>query len=100
MKFTPGPWMICPNTKSKLKIINKSPFGGIIAEASNWWADTETAKANAQLISSAPDLLDALYSILNVEGAARIGSESGALKGLDWKYHFDKVRNAITKAEC
>lgn len=45
------------------------------------------------------DLVDALHSALNVEGAARIGAESGALKGLDYKIHFDKIRKAIKKGE-
>ena len=42
---------------------------------------------------------EALQSILNVEGAARIGAQSGALKGLDWKKPFNKVRQAIKKIE-
>ena len=41
------------------------------------------------------DLIEALLSVLNVEGAARIGAESGALSGLDTRYHFDKVRQAL-----
>ncbi|KKL21026.1 hypothetical protein LCGC14_2449560 [marine sediment metagenome] len=50
------------------------------------------------LHDAAPELLEALESMFNVEGAARIGAESGALRGLDWKYHFDKARDAIKAA--
>lgn len=42
---------------------------------------------------------DALQSILNIENAAKIGAQSGALKGLDWKKPFDKVRKAIKEIQ-
>lgn len=41
-------------------------------------------------------MLDALYSILNVEGAALLSYSPGQpYHGLDCRYHFDKVRSAI-----
>ena len=54
---------------------------------------------DACLIAAAPDLLDALYSILNVETVAMYGN--AAMKSelrLNVKYHFDKVRQALAKA--
>ena len=45
------------------------------------------------------DLIDALMSLLNVEGAARIGAQSSAFSGLDVAYHFDKARAAIAKCD-
>jgi hypothetical protein len=48
---------------------------------------------------SVRDLLEACYSMLNVEAAARIGAEYPALKGLDIDYHFKKLRETIAKAE-
>ena len=45
--------------------------------------------------AAAPDLLDALHSLLNIEGAAL----AGAPPGLDVPWHFAKARAAIAKAE-
>ena len=56
-------------------------------------------EANASLISAAPEMLEACYSILNVEGLASAAERSvPAFKGVDVKYHFDKIRTAIAKA--
>jgi len=52
-----------------------------------------------KLKSTVAELTDAIHSLFNVEGAARIGAESGAFKGLDWKWHFDKARAALAKAK-
>jgi hypothetical protein len=49
--------------------------------------------------SAAPDLLAALYSALNLESAALLGKNYPSMNGLDVKYHFDKIRAAIRKAE-
>lgn len=46
---------------------------------------------NAQLRAA----VDALYSVLNVEGPALCGGELGAFEGLDVPWHFAKVREAI-----
>jgi hypothetical protein len=40
-------------------------------------------------------MLQALYSILNIEGAAEVGGQFGAFKGLEVTETFDKVRRAI-----
>ena len=40
-------------------------------------------------------LVAALKSALNTETVARIGSESGAMQGFDYKYHYDKIRTAL-----
>ena len=50
----------------------------------------------SRLTAAAPEMLDALYSILNIQGPA----EGGYLaEGLDVAWHFEKVRAAIAKAE-
>ena len=49
----------------------------------------------ANLFEASLDMLDALYSVLNIEGAAK----AGAFKGLDVGFHFDKVRKAIKRAD-
>lgn len=57
-----------------------------------------TRKYN-HMATAAPAMLDALYSILNVEHAALLGSQFPAAKGINIKYHFNKVRKAIKKAD-
>jgi len=44
-------------------------------------------------------LEQALETALNTETAARIGSESGAMQGFDYKYHYDKIRTALEAAK-
>ena len=44
---------------------------------------------------AAQQALDALYCILNTEGAAYLGAEAPAMEGLDVPYHFEQVRAAI-----
>ena len=40
-------------------------------------------------------LVEALYTALNTETVARIGSESGAMQGFDYKYHYDQILTAL-----
>ena len=60
-------------------------------------------KENAELIVKAVNshdaLVEALYTALNTETAARISSESGAMQGFDYKYHYDKIRTASEAAK-
>ena len=64
-------------------------------------ADLLIESADALAIQQAVNaqLLEALNSMLNVEGATRVGCECAAFEGLDWKYHFDKARDAIKAAK-
>jgi hypothetical protein len=45
------------------------------------------------------ELVDALISMLNLEGPARVGAREGAFKGLDVSWHVRKARAAITNAK-
>ena len=107
-EHTPGPWEVICNDMSNIssyvivRIADNLPIAGTIF-ATNTTDPTVTMTAeeefaNAKLIAAAPDLLEACLSILNTEGAARIGCESKAMEGLDWKYHYNKVRAAIKKS--
>lgn len=75
MKHTPGPWFIKPvsnaTVEGNLNIIQtESPTGkGYHISYSTSWDDNEDtkieAKANANLIAAAPDLLEALQAMLS-----------------------------------
>ena len=94
MKHTPGPWSVDPDSPNKFKVVTNRRYGGVIAETTAWWVDTQTARANAKLIAAAPDLLEAverLHSyIIHIEGA-----EPSGLRYVD---ALNLAQDAITKA--
>ena len=45
------------------------------------------------------ELIDALHTAMNTEAPASIGARSGAMKGFDTKYHYNKIRKAIKMGE-
>lgn len=93
-KHTPGPWK--QSDRAKFCILSTKPPRHTICVMQNH--HREDWLPNAKLIAAAPDLLDACYSMLNIEKAAIIGKElSRALDGLNVKYYYDKVRSAIKK---
>lgn len=49
------------------------------------------------LHAAAPALLEALESMLNVEGPAMLGGRSTVYYDMDVRYHFDKARAAIAQ---
>lgn len=57
----------------------------------------ESGMLDTKMITNeaAQEALNALYSILNVEGAAHLGAEAPVMEGLDVPWHFEKVRAAI-----
>ena len=66
---------------------------------SDWGAIVELNQQRAALVKQNDALVEALYTALNTETAARIGSESGAMQGFDYKYHYDKIRTALEAAK-
>tara|TARA_R100000963_G_C4640385_1_gene104046 strand:- start:1733 stop:2008 length:276 start_codon:yes stop_codon:yes gene_type:complete len=52
-----------------------------------------------KIVNSHDALVAALKSALNTETVARIGSESGAMQGFDYKYHYDKIRTALEESQ-
>jgi hypothetical protein len=66
-KHTPGPWIIRPIGGYP---IIQSETGVLVAKtdcslnSNNWTKDLNTARANADLIASAPELLEALEALL------------------------------------
>ena len=91
MSHTKGPWIVDGDNGEYISPIDG---GDIIAIAhilpidDNWddWSRGEQTKANALLISAAPDLLEALEQLL----------EYGSMTGPDWP--IDQAREAIDKA--
>ena len=66
---------------------------------SDWGAIVELNQQRAALVKQNDALVEALYTALNTETAARIGSESGAMQGFDYKYHYDKIRAALEQVK-
>jgi hypothetical protein len=90
-KHTEGPWKVSGNTE--LCITDVYDFSRFIGSASimgsnnNFKESYEEAKANARLMSAAPDLLDALESCVSY----------GSMTGDEWV--IEKARAAIAKAK-
>jgi hypothetical protein len=97
---TPAPWAVDGTLHSgDLDVISADGRIAMIddSRATGW--NEPTIKANARLIAAAPDLLEAIIALLNVESAALHGARSSvANNGLDVAYHFNKARAAIAKA--
>lgn len=84
---TPGPW--------EISIVHDSHFGCITYELDNKSETDGEAEANARLIASAPELLDALIGLLDEVVA------SGNATAIDfgWRGAVAASRAAIAKAE-
>jgi len=95
-KHTPGPWRATPRTPAPWVDVDRND-GRTLAVVQAGVKEDLPALANARLIAAAPDLLEALYSILNLEGVAKWGAKD-YMPGLDVYYHFQKIRAAIRKA--
>ena len=74
---TPGPWTVDPGEQRAMggerifKVIQAHSgtrrVGGLIADVSAWWVDTQSAEANARLIAAAPTMLDVLELLRGCE---------------------------------
>ncbi len=105
MTHTPGPWCYRGNGYyvTTLEAFTNGPKFGqykMIADLENgpWDVPQPELDANARLIASAPDLLDAILSLLNTEGPATAAAQAiPAFKGFDAKHHYDKARAVLAK---
>ena len=94
-KYTQGPWTVDPSEARAMsgerifKVIADRPYGGLIADVSAWWVDTESARNNSRLIAAAPDLLAAL------EMASRIIAKGGSITGSQ----IEIIDSALAKAK-
>lgn len=96
-KFTPGPWNNMPKTEY-VPICKQDEAGLAIGFINSTNIErTAEGKANAYLIASAPDLLEALEAILPFIPVTT-ASEGGAAKYSENVKAADMVRAAIAKA--
>jgi hypothetical protein len=77
-KHTKGPWSISPTSNPETEFGIASNDGTIIARLDSWFdKDEPEADANARLIASAPDLLEALEALLRLYATECDGLYSG-----------------------
>lgn len=98
-KHTPGPWKI-DRRRSWSEV--RDPEGYVLAEVGAINCDASTAKANARLITAAPDMLDALYQLhaaaMNIEGDALFDSKPSQVAIRQLGEALTVSRAAIAKA--
>lgn len=84
-KGTLGPWSVHADTSIE------SELGGFICEAFGDSTSWEEDQANANLIATAPELLEALQHVLNVKRSEERGNYGAHV-------NYKKLENAINKA--
>lgn len=69
MKFkgTPGPWSAHDDEESMATSVVMNDFGDILCVVGTYMTSAEEDYANANLIAAAPDLLEALKSIMELQ---------------------------------
>ena len=95
-KHTPGPWkvdqtwalIVGPKMEEIAAVHSSMPSGG---NRVSW---RQTAEANARLIAAAPDLLQALESLL-----VELGKKGGNTPASEFRGMWETARAAIAKAE-
>ena len=100
-KGTKGKWMVAGY--DDLKVVpdmqNNEHIGYIAhcGDGTRWGNDYEVAKANAQLIAAAPDLLEALLSLMDgVANLPPLVAIEGVLK-TEWEQGLKAVNKALGK---
>jgi hypothetical protein len=95
MKHTPGPWVIDWNV-SRLDVFSSDAATLIATLRRSTLSDGigKTTIANARLIAAAPDLLEALQLLLDIE---RGGDQGGSFRERLYAA-FRKAEKAVSKA--
>lgn len=109
IKHTPGPWVVGASDFLEQWVCIDAPIGDRDLDYKSWEGiamaygceespskGLEKAKANAQLIAAAPELLEVLESICAMQ-ARNYGDATQT--HLDLPYLTDKARAAIAKAK-
>ena len=92
---TPGPWAVLTNTPHFVRAMH--PAEGMVPVATVYHFNGELA-ANARLIASAPELLDALeLALVTIDGQAELLRACGAAYGIGAT--LQRASAAIAKAK-
>ena len=100
MSYTKGPWKV--SSGNAVKAGNKNICSHVNAAARdvvNMVQEIEISKANARLISAAPDLLEALHKFasIKIDCASEI-VPNGYSNPEEWRSDVEAARAAISKA--
>ncbi len=100
MKHTPGPWKINFVEPKKILIYTKDSLRIATCYTYNkpYWNSSMQCASNAQLISSAPDLLEALQELVHLHMCEQEGMCSGLPSADQWYKAIEKASKAIEKA--
>ena len=112
-KHTPGPWEILPNGDIASKVHEFVDFGGktgtkkvfpILATVKEFASQKDYARANARLIASAPELLEALNALVAWMDASELSkTKPGGVGAFRYEGHeysvVTQARAAIRKAK-
>ena len=93
IQHTPGPWTFAKYSKKRFGLGQSGDEAFFLIQCLCNDADSPQARADACLISAAPDLLDALkLAQLHINGGPGIQS------GVEWWAMYDQIKEAIAKA--
>lgn len=93
-KGTPGPWIIVDDHPQRACLDIKSEYDGDVY--TSIYLITDKQEHDANLISAAPELLEALQDMLS--GWKYIRERHGDLYGVGWDRAQNKAMTAISKA--
>jgi hypothetical protein len=96
--YTPGPWEITTRCDNETQVhIAWTDVCEIVAPRPVTQSITQD-KANAKLIATAPDLLEALQELVHLHGCEQEGIGSGQPTFQQWIDAVNKASEAIDKA--
>ena len=104
MTHTPGPWKV---DGSFVYALEPAKWLGNSTFQNRFWASVQAPSstpsdeiyANAHLIASAPDLLDALEKLAHLHSCEQEGLLSGRPTAAQWYEAVEEASNAIKKAK-
>ena len=98
---TPGPWIVDPNDEFAIKSKEYGGIGMVHNEPAEIESLMNMARANAQLIAAAPDLLEAAQATLRLWNKYGLGDEDKEREPVNYKLQkaiYYKLQKAIVKA--
>ena len=95
--FTPGPWA---HRGRYVGTPNHMSFIAECRDRSGNWSDDTMSRANARLITAAPDLLEALENLLAFDGNGSGGLLDFQAEGSELGFQSDALTVAIERARA